>query len=112
MRYLPLTPADRSEMLATIGAPSIDGFSEEGESLSELNAGSEQHGLKKHSHGNAPVVPEASRGERLKSFNLADFAPLTGREEDWRFTPLRRLGGLLDGPPASGELKVVASARC
>ncbi len=88
---------------ARIGAPSsapaaIAGFSEEGESLSELNAGSIQHGLKKHSHGNAPVVPEASRGERLKSYRLEDFAPLTGREEDWRFTPLNRLRGLHTEP--------------
>lgn len=72
----------------------IDGFTEEGENLSPLNNGSAQHGLKKHSHGDAPVVPEASRGERLTSYRLADFAPLTGREEDWRFTPLKRLRGL------------------
>ncbi len=93
--------------IARIGAPSGDatlaiaGFTEEGENLSEFNDGTAQHGLKKHSHGNAPVIPEASRGERLKSYNLADFPVLTGREEDWRFTPLKRLRGLhtesLDG---------------
>ncbi|WP_035772711.1 Fe-S cluster assembly protein SufD [Arthrobacter sp. Br18] len=77
---------------------SIEGFSEEGESLSELNTGTEQLGLKKHSHGNAPVIPEASRGERLKSYDLSDFAPLTGQEEDWRFTPLKRLRGLHSDP--------------
>lgn len=89
---------------ARIGAPSggekiaIDGFTEEGENLSSDNAGAEQHGLKRHSHGDAPVIPEASRGERLKSYNLADFAPLNGREEDWRFTPLKRLRGLHTDP--------------
>ncbi len=72
----------------------IDGFTEEGENLSPLNEGSEQLGMKKHSHGDAPVIPEASRGERKTSYKLADFAPLTGREEDWRFTPLKRLRGL------------------
>ncbi|MBM7848502.1 Fe-S cluster assembly protein SufD [Arthrobacter roseus] len=72
----------------------IDGFTEEGENLSSINEGSEQLGMKKHSHGDAPVVPEASRGERRTSFKLEDFAPLTGREEDWRFTPLKRLRGL------------------
>jgi len=36
----------------------------------------------------------ASRGERLTSFDPADFAALTGREEDWRFTPLKRLAKL------------------
>ncbi|WP_028278763.1 Fe-S cluster assembly protein SufD [Arthrobacter sp. H5] len=97
------TQIDTSEK-ARIGAPAdqekvaIDGFTEEGENLSPFNAGSEQHGLKKHSHGDAPVIPEASRGERLKSYKLADFAPLTGREEDWRFTPLKRLRGLHDQP--------------
>ncbi|GAB3540706.1 Fe-S cluster assembly protein SufD [Arthrobacter tecti] len=85
---------------ARLGAPSgeekiaIDGFTEEGENLSPLNTGTEQHGARRHSHGDEPVVPEASRGERLKSYKLADFAPLTGREEDWRFTPLKRLRGL------------------
>src|SRR5215217_3558752 len=84
---------------ARLGAPSgasaaIDGFTEEGERLSARNAGSEQLGLKKHSHGNAPVVPEASRGERRRSFDVADFPSLTGLEEDWRFTPLKRLRGL------------------
>src|SRR5215217_7425898 len=66
---------------ARLGAPSgasaaIDGFTEEGERLSARNAGSEQLGLKKHSHGNAPVVPEASRGERRRSFDVADFPSL------------------------------------
>jgi Fe-S cluster assembly protein SufD len=38
----------------------------------------------------APV----SRLHELRSFDLADFPVPTGREEDWRFTPLRRLRGL------------------
>ncbi|WP_104118686.1 Fe-S cluster assembly protein SufD [Arthrobacter sp. B1805] len=86
---------------ARLGAPSgaaasasIDGFTEEGERLSAQNTGSEQFGLKKHSHGNATVIPEASRGERRRSFDLADYPTLTGLEEDWRFTPLKRLRGL------------------
>ena len=49
--------------------------------------------------------------ERNTSYNVEDFAPLTGREEDWRFTPLKRsaLGGLhLDtltgtGPGTEGD---------
>ncbi|HEY3867310.1 MAG TPA: Fe-S cluster assembly protein SufD [Actinocrinis sp.] len=53
----------------------------------------------------------ASRGERPASFDPADFAALTGREEDWRFTPLARLRGLHDGShgPADGEDKVELS---
>ncbi|MHA7208023.1 Fe-S cluster assembly protein SufD [Arthrobacter sp. MDT1-65] len=96
------TELGRSADKARIGAPSgtvdtravIDGFTEEGESLPGGDDGTEQLGFKKHSHGNAPVVPEASRGERRRSFDLADFPTLTGLEEDWRFTPLKRLRGL------------------
>jgi Fe-S cluster assembly protein SufD len=48
----------------------------------------------------------ASRGERPTSYDPADFAPLTGREEDWRFTPLKRLGRLHEGIAADGTDKV------
>jgi Fe-S cluster assembly protein SufD len=48
----------------------------------------------------------ASRGERPTSYEPADFAPLTGREEDWRFTPLKRLAKLHDGAAADGTDKI------
>ena len=48
----------------------------------------------------------ASRGERTTSFDPADFAALTGREEDWRFTPLKRLAQLHTGAVADGTDKV------
>jgi len=48
----------------------------------------------------------ASRGERPTSYDPADFAALTGREEDWRFTPLKRLGGLHQETAADGADKV------
>ena len=35
----------------------------------------------------------ASRADRPLSFNLADFNVPTGREEEWRFTPVHRLQG-------------------
>ncbi|WP_425954122.1 Fe-S cluster assembly protein SufD [Xylanimonas sp. McL0601] len=41
-----------------------------------------------HSHG---VVPVGSRAERLTSFDLADIPVPTGREEEWRFSPVARL---------------------
>jgi Fe-S cluster assembly protein SufD len=45
----------------------------------------------------APV----SRLHERRSYDPADFAVPTGREEEWRFTPLRRLRGLhTDTPPA------------
>jgi Fe-S cluster assembly protein SufD len=88
---------------ARIGAPSakpfINGFTEEGESLSPLNAKESKSPLageavKRHSHGGGVGVPDSSRAGRLTSYKLADFKPLTGMEEDWRFTPLKRLRGL------------------
>jgi len=97
---------------ARIGAPSaqpfIDGFTEEGENLSPVNTGtntsttSEQPSAgplagasaKSHSHGGGVGVPDSSRAGRLTSYTLEDFKALTGLEEDWRFTPLRRLRGL------------------
>ncbi len=39
------------------------------------------------------------------SFEVDDFEMPTGREEDWRFTPLDRLRGLLDGTASDGHLK-------
>jgi Fe-S cluster assembly protein SufD len=47
-------------------------------------------------------VPVQSRAERRASFDVADFEVPTGREEDWRFTPLDRLRDLHAGAPASG----------
>ncbi|BCW84371.1 Fe-S cluster assembly protein SufD [Arthrobacter sp. NicSoilE8] len=94
---------------ARIGAPSaqpfIDGFTEEGENLSPINASgstAEQPSAgplagasaKSHSHGGGVGVPDSSRAGRLTSYELNDFKALTGLEEDWRFTPLRRLRGL------------------
>jgi Fe-S cluster assembly protein SufD len=55
-------------------------------------------GLVAHSHGvrtedlGAPMV---SRGERFTSYDVDAFEVPTGREEDWRFTPLRRLRGCI-----------------
>ena len=49
---------------------------------------------KAHTHGG--TVPAASRAERKTSFDVADFPVPTGREEEWRFTPLDRIGPLLE----------------
>ena len=38
------------------------------------------------------------------------FAVPNGREEEFRFTPLKRLRGLLNGEPATSELSVTVSA--
>ena len=41
-----------------------------------------------------PDVPPTDLSPSLSSFDAELFEPLTGREESWRFTPLRRLRGL------------------
>ncbi|WP_432478494.1 Fe-S cluster assembly protein SufD [Nocardioides sp. GXQ0305] len=38
------------------------------------------------------------------SYDLADHPAPTGREETWRFTPLKRLRGILDGEPSDAHL--------
>jgi Fe-S cluster assembly protein SufD len=40
------------------------------------------------------VGPPKTKSQALRSYAVADFPALTGREEEWRFTPLRRLRGL------------------
>jgi len=54
----------------------------------------------------APV----SRLHEQRSFSLDDFPVPTGREEEWRFTPLRRLRGLHRSPTAGGKVSVAADA--
>jgi len=55
---------------------------------------------KAHTHGPAvTAVPEQSRAERRASYAVADFPPPTGREEEWRFTPVDRLGALFRDEP-------------
>lgn len=83
---------------------SIPGFTEEGENLAaSTNAAAE------HSHGGVgestkPLTAgSGSRGNRHTGYDLAGFPEPTGREEEWRFTPLKKLAGVLsDAPTAEG----------
>lgn len=53
----------------------------------------------------------ASRADRFMSFNSADFAAPTGHEEEWRFTPMKRIAPFmskLEATPA--EIRVNAGA--
>ena len=61
----------------------------------------EQHGLKAHSDGgwdaeDKNFVPVQTRSERPKSFEHADFVPVTGIEADWKLTPVKLIKPLLD----------------
>lgn len=49
-----------------------------------------------------------TKGDRFTSFNVEDFAIPKGKDEDWRFTPLRRLRGLHDGSAVEGERATIS----
>src|SRR5665647_3768937 len=57
----------------------------------------EQHGIKEHSDGRFGFVPVQTRSGRFKSVNVADFAPVTGREAVWRFSPVAKFTDLTAG---------------
>lgn len=52
-----------------------------------------------HADSAAAFVPEQSRAERTRSYAVADFPLPTGREEEWRFTPVDRLRALFRDEP-------------
>jgi Fe-S cluster assembly protein SufD len=62
-----------------------------------------------HSHG--AVVPQSSRAEWFTSFDVDAFEVPGGREEIWRFTPMKRLRGLHSGVAATGTAKIEVSAE-
>ncbi|MEO3743245.1 Fe-S cluster assembly protein SufD [Plantactinospora sp. B5E13] len=40
------------------------------------------------------AAPVTTKAQTLRSYDVGDYPALTGREEEWRFTPLKRLRGL------------------
>ena len=53
-----------------------------------------------------------NKGERFASFDVDAFEVPGGRDEIWRFTPLRRLRGLHDGSaPATGRAQISVNNR-
>ncbi|HEY2552726.1 MAG TPA: Fe-S cluster assembly protein SufD [Streptosporangiaceae bacterium] len=61
--------------------------------------------------GTVESTAPVSRLHERQSYQLSDFAVPTGREEEWRFTPLRRLRGLHSGDgPAGGKAGVTVHA--
>lgn len=53
----------------------------------------------------AASVPTVSHLNPPPSYDLADHPVPKGREETWRFTPLKRLRGILDGEASEARLK-------
>ncbi|GLZ28728.1 Fe-S cluster assembly protein SufD [Lentzea sp. NBRC 105346] len=68
----------------------------------------QQHGLTAHSHGAG--VPVASRAAHFTSYDVEAFEVPGGREEIWRFTPMKRLADLHKGAAATGSATVEVSA--
>jgi Fe-S cluster assembly protein SufD len=56
-----------------------------------------------HSHGGP--VPTGSPAERFTSLDPDAFGVPTGREEEWRFTPMRRVRPLLNAQPSEAQLQ-------
>jgi Fe-S cluster assembly protein SufD len=75
--------------------------------LGASRTGTDQHGARAHSDGGwdaatGPKVPVQTRSARFASTDLDAFAPVTGREVNWKFVPLAKVQPLLgstDGGP-------------
>ncbi|HWA66582.1 MAG TPA: Fe-S cluster assembly protein SufD [Mycobacteriales bacterium] len=52
--------------------------------------------------------PLRSAAERVASYEVDDFPIPSGREEEWRFTPTRRLRGIFDAAASTQRLKCTA----
>lgn len=57
-----------------------------------------------------PVISTTSRADRLSSFKLADFIMPTGREEEWRFSPVRDLQGLFQASFTGPRVEISLTA--
>ncbi|GEM30600.1 Fe-S cluster assembly protein SufD [Nocardia neocaledoniensis NBRC 108232] len=56
---------------------------------------------------NPGAAPAVNKGEVFTSFDVDQFEIPSGRDEEWRFTPLRRLRGLHDGTAVRDGVAVV-----
>ncbi len=62
-----------------------------------------QHGFKAHSDGGwdaegaSKHVPVQTRSARFKSTDVNDFEVVTGREANWKFSPVAKINALLNG---------------
>jgi Fe-S cluster assembly protein SufD len=53
------------------------------------------------------MAPPSTKSQVLRSFDVADFPRVTGLEEQWRFTPIKRLGELITGAALTGAAPAV-----
>jgi len=52
-------------------------------------------GATPHTHGLGSIVPVQTRNERPASYEIADFPKVTGREVDWKQTPIAKIADLI-----------------
>src|SRR3954470_18152721 len=48
------------------------------------------------------MAPPSTKSQVLRSFDVTDFPAVNGLEEEWRFTPVKRLGALITATSLSG----------
>ena len=78
-----------------------DGTTTDVTAVAQAGPPTQQHGLTRHSHvgGRTVGAQPDSHLHGIGSADLADHPVPSGKEENWRFTPLRRLRGLeVDAP--------------
>jgi Fe-S cluster assembly protein SufD len=63
-----------------------------------------------HSHGPGSPVPLQARSERTTSYDVAAFPVPNGREEEWRFTPVKALKALFADEAGTETPKIDATA--
>ncbi|NYJ08861.1 Fe-S cluster assembly protein SufD [Petropleomorpha daqingensis] len=69
-----------------------------------VNTSTTSEGLPAGAHSHGGPVPTGSPAERFTSTDPEAFGKPAGREEDWRFTPMRRVRALLNGEPSDARL--------
>ena len=63
-------------------------------------------GATPHSHGPGSPVPVQTRNERPSSFAIADFPRVTGREVDWKQTPVAKIQDLIGDAVSGARVEV------
>ncbi|WP_425457623.1 Fe-S cluster assembly protein SufD [Agromyces intestinalis] len=65
-----------------------------------------QYGIRPHSEGAGATVPVQTRSERFRSVNVDDFEPVTGREHEWKLSPVAAFADLTSGELDGSRLAI------
>lgn len=66
-------------------------------------------GVQRHAHGPGSPVPVQTRSERFASAAHTDFAEVSGRELEWKLTPVASIRDLIDGELDGSEFPAIAT---